>query len=137
MQLPLYYFLDTNIRFTCRKNPNNNCLIYANNPGIRINYPELGLHENLTLNGRKALKLTVSWSCGTEHDPLDLFIDCIGKDVEFFFDRRIGKHYQSDEDKKDDEKIDEYSDKEKDEKIEEESHSSDSDAKTDVKENAD
>ena len=77
-----------------------------------MNYPALGPHENLTLNSLKALKLTVVWCCGTVGDPLDFFIHCIGKDVEFYFDRRIGKHYQSDEDKKVEEKIDEDSDKE-------------------------
>ena len=124
------YYLWTNPKFTCQRNPNTIFDTYANNPGDgikrgRVNYPTSNPHKEITLGDLKALNLTAEGIDGSDRwDPLDFFIGGVQENFDFYFRRRFGQRYKSDEDKGEDEKI------------EEETFSSDDD-KENVKENRD
>ena len=125
------YYLLTNPKFTRRQD----IIIvrYANNPGDgikggRVNYPTLNPHKEISLGDLKALNVRAEMIGGNPldglWDPLDFFIGQVQQKFNFYFRRRFGQRYKSDEDKGEDEKI------------EEEIFSSDEDEES-VKENAD
>ena len=124
----MIYYLLTNPKFTCQRNPNTIFDTYANNPGDgieggRVNYPTLNPRNIITLDDLRALNLTADGIYGSSWDPLDCCIGHVQENFGFYFDRRFGQRDKSDEDKGEDEKI------------EEEIYSSDED-KESVKENA-
>ena len=109
----MIYYLLTNPKFTCQRDPKSIFDTYANNPGDgikrgRVNYPTSNPRNNITLDYLKTLNLTAEGIVGSDRwDPLDHCIGRVQEKFHFYFDRRFGQRDESDEDKGEDEKIEE------------------------------